>query len=225
MTVAAGIDCGTNSIRLLVAEVAADGSLTDLTREMQIVRLGQGVDATGRLAPEAIERTRVALVGLPRHHRPARGARRCGWSRPAPRATRRTAPSSSTWSARPSAPSRRSSAGSRRRRCRSAVAWPGSAPARAVRRSTPRDTDLLVVDLGGGSTEVVRGRVGAPDDVRAHSMDVGCVRMTERHLVSDPPTPEQIAAVEADVDGRARPGRAPTSTSPVPRPWSAWPEP
>src|SRR5437764_5027119 len=61
MTRAAGIDCGTNSIRLLVADVI-DGKLTDVVREMRVVRLGEGVDRTGRLAPEAIERTRVALA-------------------------------------------------------------------------------------------------------------------------------------------------------------------
>ncbi|MEO9221664.1 MAG: exopolyphosphatase, partial [Mycobacteriaceae bacterium] len=58
----AGIDCGTNSVRLLVADVDAGGGLRDVHREMRVVRLGQGVDATGQLAPEAIERTRAALV-------------------------------------------------------------------------------------------------------------------------------------------------------------------
>ena len=58
----AGVDCGTNSIRLLIADVDADGHLHDVRREMRIVRLGQGVDATGAMMPEAIERTRVALA-------------------------------------------------------------------------------------------------------------------------------------------------------------------
>ncbi|MDX5310756.1 MAG: exopolyphosphatase, partial [Rhodococcus sp. (in: high G+C Gram-positive bacteria)] len=58
----AAIDCGTNSIRLLIADLDDGGRLTDVTRLMRVVRLGQGVDATGRLAPEAIERTRVALA-------------------------------------------------------------------------------------------------------------------------------------------------------------------
>src|SRR5206468_1296056 len=61
VTRVAAIDCGTNSIRLLVADVPADGAHTDLLRRMEVVRLGQGVDATGRLAPEAIERTRRVL--------------------------------------------------------------------------------------------------------------------------------------------------------------------
>src|SRR5512134_2052698 len=62
MTRVAAIDCGTNSIRLLVADVPATGAHVDLLRRMEVVRLGQGVDATGRLAPEAIERTRKVLV-------------------------------------------------------------------------------------------------------------------------------------------------------------------
>src|SRR4051794_41588595 len=62
MTRVAAIDCGTNSIRLLVADVPAQGAHTDLLRRMEVVRLGQGVDATGRLAPEAIERTRKVLA-------------------------------------------------------------------------------------------------------------------------------------------------------------------
>ena len=62
MTRVAAIDCGTNSIRLLVADVPVEGAHTDLLRRMEVVRLGQGVDATGRLAPEAIERTRRVLA-------------------------------------------------------------------------------------------------------------------------------------------------------------------
>ena len=58
----AAVDCGTNSVRLLIADVGADGRLVDVRREMRVVRLGQGVDATGTFAPEAIERTRIALV-------------------------------------------------------------------------------------------------------------------------------------------------------------------
>src|SRR3954454_3727452 len=62
MTRVAAIDCGTNSIRLLIADVPPEGPHTDLLRRMEVVRLGQGVDATGRLAPEAIERTRKVLA-------------------------------------------------------------------------------------------------------------------------------------------------------------------
>lgn len=198
MTVAAGIDCGTNSIRLLVAEVDDDGGLTDLTREMQVVRLGQGVDATGTLAPEAIERTRVALAGY-----------RATLDRLGATTVRMVATSAtrdarnrdafvdmvrSTLGAEPEVISGLEEA---------SLSFRGAAAGLAARADRPDlarpDADLLVVDLGGGSTELVRGRPGDPDAVRAHSMDVGCVRMTERHLVSDPPTAAQIAAVEADV--------------------------
>ena len=91
----AAVDCGTNSIRLLIADVDADGHLHDVRREMRVVRLGQGVDATGRLAPEAIERTRVALseyAGMIARHR---RRPRSGWSPRRPPATRPTARTSS----------------------------------------------------------------------------------------------------------------------------------
>ncbi|MHA3705042.1 Ppx/GppA phosphatase family protein [Jatrophihabitans sp. YIM 134969] len=199
MTVAAGIDCGTNSIRLLVADVAADGSLVDLTREMQIVRLGQGVDATGRLAPEAIGRTRVALAGY-----------RATIDRLGATAVRMVATSATrdaanrddfvevvrtTLGADPEVITGLEEA---------SLSFRGAAAGLGARVQRPAlddpATDLLVIDLGGGSTELVRGRVGAPEAVAAYSMDVGCVRMTERHLVSDPPTAAEIAAVEADVN-------------------------
>ena len=97
MTRVAAIDCGTNSIRLLVADVdPATGRLTDLDRRMTIVRLGQGVDRTGRLAPEALERTFAACREYAGCHRRARRASGCGSWPPPPRATRRTATSSST---------------------------------------------------------------------------------------------------------------------------------
>ena len=89
----AAIDCGTNSIRLLIADVA-DGALRDVHREMRIVRLGEGVDATGRFAPEALTRTRAALADYAELLRDT-GWRRCGWSRRRPRGMRPTARSSS----------------------------------------------------------------------------------------------------------------------------------
>ena len=91
----AAIDCGTNSLRLLIADVdPAAGRLTDVDRRMEIVRLGQGVDATGRLAPEALDRTLRALAGYAGDHR-GRRPTRSGWSPPAPPGTRPTPPSSS----------------------------------------------------------------------------------------------------------------------------------
>ncbi|MEU8683837.1 Ppx/GppA phosphatase family protein [Streptomyces sp. NPDC048611] len=191
----AAIDCGTNSIRLLVADAdPATGELKDLDRRMQIVRLGQGVDRTGRLAPEALERTFAAcreyaavIKGL--------GAE----------AVRFVATSASR------------DAENRDDFVRGVVDILGVEPEvitgdqeaefsfnGATKELTGRadhERPFLVVDIGGGSTEFVLGS----DAVRAaRSVDVGCVRMTERHLVhggeiSDPPTEGQIAAIKADV--------------------------
>ncbi|WP_320781705.1 Ppx/GppA phosphatase family protein [Streptomyces sp. CRN 30] len=196
MTRVAAIDCGTNSIRLLVADADPEtGELTDLDRRMTIVRLGQGVDRTGRLAPEALERTFAACREyakiIDRH-----GAER----------VRFVATSASR------------DAENRDEFVRGVVDILGVEPevitgdqeaefsfTGATKELTGR-TDLarpfLVVDIGGGSTEFVVG----DDHVRAaRSVDVGCVRMTERHLVTDgavadPPTPERIAAMRADIE-------------------------
>ncbi|MET8559452.1 Ppx/GppA phosphatase family protein [Streptomyces flaveolus] len=196
MTRVAAIDCGTNSIRLLVADAdPATGELTDLERRMTIVRLGQGVDRTGRLAPEALERTFAACreyADVIKEH----GAERL----------RFVATSASR------------DAENREEFVRGVLEILGVEPevitgdqeaefsfTGATKELTGR-ADLtrpyLVVDIGGGSTEFVVG----DDHVRAaRSVDVGCVRMTERHLVhggevSDPPTEEEIAAMRADIE-------------------------
>ncbi|MEU0859190.1 Ppx/GppA phosphatase family protein [Streptomyces griseofuscus] len=196
MTRVAAIDCGTNSIRLLVADAdPATGELVDLDRRMTIVRLGQGVDRTGRLAPEALERTFAACreyAAIIKEH----GAERL----------RFVATSASR------------DAENREDFVRGVLDILGVEPevitgdqeaefsfTGATRELTGR-TDLarpyLVVDIGGGSTEFVVG----DEKVRAaRSVDIGCVRMTERHLVhggevSDPPTEEQIAAIRADIE-------------------------
>src|SRR5690606_29092422 len=183
----AGIDCGTNSIRLLIADIAEDGSLTDVTRLMKVVRLGQGVDATGRLAPEAIERTRVALVEY------ADLIRETGAT-----AVRMVA-TSATRDA-----SNREDFFAMTREVLGAVI-PGAEAevitgdeearlsfAGAVGELDSARGPFVVVDLGGGSTEVV---LGDADGVHAaYSTDIGCVRLTERCLHDDPPTAEQVAA-------------------------------
>ncbi|MFF5404025.1 exopolyphosphatase [Streptomyces misionensis] len=196
MTRVAAVDCGTNSIRLLVADAdPATGELVDLDRRMTIVRLGQGVDRTGRLAPEALERTFAACrdyAEIIKGH----GAERL----------RFVATSASR------------DAENRDEFVRGVLDILGVEPevitgdqeaefsfTGATKELTGRE-DLarpyLVVDIGGGSTEFVVGE----DHVRAaRSVDVGCVRMTERHLVhggevSDPPTEEQIAAIRADIE-------------------------
>ncbi|WP_222192321.1 Ppx/GppA phosphatase family protein [Modestobacter italicus] len=196
MTRVAAIDCGTNSIRLLVADVPVEGAHTDLLRRMEVVRLGQGVDATGRLAPEAIERTRLVLAEY------AAQARELGAER-----VRMVATSASR------------DAANRDEFEAMVVATLGQLPdvvpgveeaelsflgataslaaaAQAHGAPAPR-APYLVVDIGGGSTEFVLGDAGG---VRAaRSVDVGCVRLTERHLRSDPPPPDEVQAAEADV--------------------------
>ncbi len=181
----AGIDCGTNSIRLLIADAAPSGGLVDVVREMRIVRLGQGVDRTGRLAPEAIERTRVALADY------ASAVRRDGAERVRMVATSATR-----------------DAANRQEFVEMVRHELGADPevitgAEEAELSFTGATGglpdvarpLLVADIGGGSTELVLGN-GA---LRSHSMDVGCVRMTERHLHDDPPTPQQVAATVDDL--------------------------
>ncbi|WP_326563025.1 Ppx/GppA phosphatase family protein [Micromonospora sp. NBC_01796] len=192
----AGIDCGTNSIRLLVADLpdpAADPTapLVDVSRRMEIVRLGQGVDRTGRLAPEAIERTRVALAGYAAEIADlgANRVRMCATSasRDASNADEFRAMVRDTLGVAPEVVT-----GDEEAR----LSFTGAV------RGLPADarSPFLVVDIGGGSTEFVVGDRDAGERVRAAiSVDIGCVRMTERHLHDDPPTPEQIAAAEADI--------------------------
>lgn len=186
------IDCGTNSIRLLVADVTeADGgpsSLRDVHREMRIVRLGQGVDATGRLAPAAIERTRAALAdytatlvrnGAERVRMVATSA-----TRDAANTDEFTDMVRATLGADPEVIT-----GDEEAR----LSFAG-----AVADLDPVDGPFLVVDVGGGSTELV---LGEWDGVRAtvtaaKSVDVGCVRITERYLRSNPPTAAERAAAQ-----------------------------
>ncbi|MDQ3988404.1 MAG: Ppx/GppA family phosphatase [Actinomycetota bacterium] len=193
MSRVAAIDCGTNSIRLLVADLTAreDGSvsLCDVHRETRIVRLGQDVDATGRLAPEALARTRAALVDY------AAVARRAGVERVrmvATSATRDAANREDFFSMV------RDTLGA------DAEVISGDEEARlsftgAVGDLDPADGPFVVVDVGGGSTEVVLGEWdGVRADVQAaRSVDVGCVRITERHLRADPPSEEDVGSAEA----------------------------
>jgi exopolyphosphatase/guanosine-5'-triphosphate,3'-diphosphate pyrophosphatase len=186
----AAIDCGTNSIRLLVADVdAGRRQLTDLSRQMLIVRLGEGVDRTGRLSPAALERTMAAL-----------GEYAAQIRRLAPEAVRMVA-TSATRDAR--------NAQEFTTRVKEVL---GVAPEvvtgdeEAGLSFTGATAELtadvpgpyLVTDIGGGSTELVLG--DAMGVTGACSVDVGCVRMTERHLHGDPPSAAQVAAATADVD-------------------------
>jgi exopolyphosphatase/guanosine-5'-triphosphate,3'-diphosphate pyrophosphatase len=186
MTLVAAIDCGTNSVRLLVSEV--DTAIpTDVVRRMEIVRLGRGVDRTGRLAPEAIEATRAVLADY------AAQIRELGVAR-----TRMVATSATRDAA--NADDFRSMVEQTVGLAPEVVSGEEEAHlsfAGAV-RGLPAGTDApyLVVDIGGGSTEFV---LGTTDPEYAVSVDIGCVRMTERHLLDDPPTSAQIEAAEADI--------------------------
>lgn len=190
----AAIDCGTNSIRLLVADLpdasaGPQAPLVDLARRMEIVRLGQGVDRTGRLAPEAIERTRVALASYAAEIEKlgAERVRMCATSasRDASNAGDFRAMVQQTLGVEPEVVT-----GDEEAR----LSFTGAV------RGLPTDAEppYLVVDIGGGSTEFVVGTGDRGVDA-AISMDIGCVRMTERHLHGDPPTPDEIAAAQADI--------------------------
>jgi exopolyphosphatase/guanosine-5'-triphosphate,3'-diphosphate pyrophosphatase len=195
----AAVDCGTNSLRLLVADIDLDrAELTDVARRMEIVRLGQGVDKTGRLAPEALARTTAAL----REYATIIAGSGASAVRMVATSATRDADNAAEFT----------------RRVKEEL---GIAPevltgtqeamlsftgATAELASDDGEGPFLVVDIGGGSTEFVLGRsvaAGTGDTepaAGAISVNIGCVRMTERHLHGDPPTSQQIAAATADID-------------------------
>jgi len=195
----AAIDCGTNSIRLLVADLPPAGAapttpLRDITRRMQIVRLGARVDQTGRLAPEAIERTRIALaeyaaeiatLGAERARMIATSA-----TRDADNAAEFRAMVRATASVEPEVVT-----GDEEAR----LSFDGAV--RGLPASCP--APYLIVDIGGGSTEFVTGTRSVD---HAISVDIGAVRMTERHFATDPPTAAEIADAERDIRESVRRG-------------------
>jgi exopolyphosphatase / guanosine-5'-triphosphate,3'-diphosphate pyrophosphatase len=190
---AAAIDCGTNSIRLLIAD-ASGGRLREVHRETRIVRLGQGVDATGQFAPDAIARTQSALAdyasllrvhGVDRVRMVATSAARDVANRGVFFAM--TADVLGT--AVPGAV---------------AEVITGADEAELSFRGAVGELDsaaapFVVVDLGGGSTEIV---LGGDHVVASYSADIGCVRLTERCLHSDPPAPSEVKAAREVVRER-----------------------
>ena len=195
------VDCGTNSLRLLLADVdPGRAELTDVARRMEIVRLGQGVDKTGRLAPEALARTIAALrdyAGI--------------------------IASSGAQAVRMVATSATRDADNAAEFVRLVKEVLGVAPevltgaeeavlsftgATAELAAGPDPGPFLVTDIGGGSTEFVLGDVPPRGDDPSRppklpwaiSVNVGCVRMTERHLHGDPPTGQEVAAAISDID-------------------------
>ena len=193
----AAVDCGTNSIRLLVADVtrpAGDGGpavLVDVERRMEVVRLGEGVDRTGAFAPAALRRTLAATqryAEVVRHH----GAERVRFVATSASRDARNADELVSGVRRLLGVDPEVITGAEEARLSflgATTGLPGGAA------GDPH----LVVDLGGGSTELVLGRADTGEVEAATSMDVGCVRLTERHLRSDPPTAAEVAAARGDV--------------------------
>jgi exopolyphosphatase/guanosine-5'-triphosphate,3'-diphosphate pyrophosphatase len=189
----AAIDCGTNSIRLLIAD-AGDGRLRDVHRETRIVRLGQGVDATGQFAPDAIARTRAALADYAALL-DAHGAERV---RMVATSAARDVTNRDVFFAMTAEVLGAVLPGS------VAEVITGAEEASlsfrgAVGELHSAAAPFVVVDLGGGSTEIV---VGGEEVVASYSADIGCVRLTERCLHSDPPTPQEVEAARAVVRER-----------------------
>jgi exopolyphosphatase/guanosine-5'-triphosphate,3'-diphosphate pyrophosphatase len=195
----AAIDCGTNSLRLLIADLdPARRALADVERRMEIVRLGQGVDATGRLAPEALERTMRVL----RQYADDIGKAEASAIRMVATSATRDASNAADFSAGVQQalgilPEVISGQEEARLSFTGATAeLGGTGPAAAGGPQPP----YLVVDIGGGSTEFVVGGRAPETSLSAISVDVGCVRLTERHLRSDPPRSGEVAAARADID-------------------------
>jgi exopolyphosphatase / guanosine-5'-triphosphate,3'-diphosphate pyrophosphatase len=196
----AALDVGTNSTRLLVGDVAGGVIVAEHAREMVITRLGKGVDRTGRFDPAALARTLEVLAGY------AEVCRRLGVER------RRLVATSAT---RDAADRQVFLDGVRDLLGVEAEVLSGQAEAAAAYRGATAggvredpagpldgsildgDQPTLVVDIGGGSTELIDG-VGATSRAMV-SLDIGCVRLFERHLHTDPPTAGEVAALRADV--------------------------
>ena len=181
----AAIDCGTNSIRLLIADIDG-GNFREVVRDMEIVRLGQGVDQTGQFHPDAIARTLTAVDKFAAEiaKRGVEKIRFCATS-----ATR-------------DATNRHLFVDGVRDRLgiepevisgdeEAALSFAG-----AIQDLDPSEGPFLIVDIGGGSTEFVFGTSSVE---AARSVNIGCVRMSERHFANDPATSDQIELARTDI--------------------------
>jgi len=182
----AAIDCGTNSIRLLIADIDG-GNFREIHREMEIVRLGQGVDKTGQFHPDAIVRTLSAVdkFAIEIAKRGVEKIRFCATS------ATRDATNRDLFID-----------GVKARLGIAPEVIPGEVEAALSFQGATRDfpaTDgpFIVIDIGGGSTEFV---FGTTDVEFAKSMNIGCVRMSERHFTGGDADPGQIAAAIEDID-------------------------
>ena len=198
MTRFGAVDCGTNSIRLLITDVRRgdDGvlELTELHRVMEIVRLGEGVDATGRLADAALQRVREALTGFAELMRAERveAVRMVATSASRDASNRdeffsMTREILADWGVEAQVISGDEEA---------ALSFRG-----AVDDFHPEEGPFCVIDVGGGSTEVVVGDYDGTVHA-AVSVPMGSVRLTERFLVDSPPTPEQVKRAHDYVAGQ-----------------------
>lgn len=200
----AAVDCGTNSLRLLVADVdAGRAELMDVTRRMEIVRLGQGVDKTGRLAQEALART----VAVLREYADVIAGAGVQAVRMVATSATRDADNAAEFGYRVKevlgiAPEVLTGAEE------AMLSFTGATAELAGGRD---GGPFLVADIGGGSTEFVLGAAATaagpagrqePPGSSAHaiSVNIGCVRMTERHLHGDPPVGQEVVAATADID-------------------------
>lgn len=189
----AAVDCGTNSIRLLIADLDGAGGLTDVVREMRVVRLGEGVDATGQFTTEAIARTRAALAGYVEQMK-SHGVQRV---RMVATSATRDASNRDEFFTMTAELLGQVAAGAVAEVIsgdeEAALSFHG-----AVGGLDPADGPFVVTDLGGGSTEIVTADA-------AYSANIGCVRLTEHSLHSDPPTAAEIADAETFVAQRLSP--------------------
>ena len=196
MTRVAAVDCGTNSIRLLICEVQEDGKIRDIVRTMEIVRLGQGVDATGEFAAEALERTRVALEGYVQQMK-FENVKRV-----------RMVATSATRDVKNQREFFDMAAQLLGQIQQGAQAEVITGEEEALLSFKGAVTDLAshkgpfcVIDLGGGSTEFVVGTAEG-EILGAHSAQMGCVRLTERIMRTDPPTEAEIEIAADYVEQR-----------------------
>lgn len=185
----AAYDCGTNSLRLLVADFdPATRSMTELARDMRIVRLGEGVDRTGRISEAALERTLAALRDFDQVARSfgIDRTRFCATSaaRDAENAAEFASAVHGLIGVDPEVIPGAEEA---------ALSFAGAVGSLGDGRPQP----YLVVDIGGGSTEFI---LGGSEVEASRSLDIGSVRLTERHFADDPPTVAQVAAAAADVE-------------------------
>jgi len=182
----AAVDCGTNSIRLLIADLI-DGQLVEIDRRMTIVRLGQGVDATGAFAPEALARVFKAAEDFAAVIQ-SKAVSRLRFV--------------ATSAARDVSNRDTFAAGIEERLGVRPEIITGTDEAELSFRGATTSLDLpapyLVADIGGGSTELVLGDATGVN--AAESLDIGSVRLTERHVTTDPTSEPELAAITQDID-------------------------